>query len=230
VNLSRKASATPPYFYELLSRDDAVVFSAFRNQAEQIQWVATQIHKDITEGELEADDILVIFPEPLTAQSRASSMLHVLAGYRIPAHIVGVTASRDQVFVPGSVAMAHIFRSKGNEALMVYVLNGDDALLETRRISRRNMLFTAITRSRAWVRICGVAPGMDELIDEMKAVVDHNYHLDFKISTEEELQKLNRLGHELPSVYETKIKIHSKYQRGGGAIAKRRSVYRTVAR
>jgi superfamily I DNA and RNA helicase len=102
--------------------------------------------------------------------------------------------------------MAHIFRSKGNEALMVYVLNGDDALLETRRISRRNMLFTAITRSRAWVRICGVAPGMDELIDEMKAVVDHNYHLDFKIPTEEELQKLNRLGHELPSAYETKIK------------------------
>src|SRR3712207_8954592 len=36
----------------------------------------------------------------------------------------------------------------------------------------RNRLFTAITRSKAWVRVTGVGPGMVELMEEFAAIKD----------------------------------------------------------
>lgn len=80
---------------------------------------------------------------------------------------------------------------KGNEAPMVYILNADYCAqnIELRKV--RNILFTAITRSRAWVRICGVGDGIDILLNETKHCTDKGYALEFKIPTEAELKKMN---------------------------------------
>lgn len=75
--------------------------------------------------------------------------------------------------------------------MMVYILNADYCAqnIELRKV--RNILFTAITRSRAWVRICGVGDGIDILLNETKHCTDKGYALEFKIPTEAELKKMN---------------------------------------
>ena len=48
----------------------------------------------------------------------------------------------------GSITVSGIFRAKGNEAPMVYIANADYCASGHEMIRLRNILFTAITRSR----------------------------------------------------------------------------------
>ena len=57
----------------------------------------------------------------------------------------------------------------------------------------RNELFTAITRSKMWVRIFGYGKGMDALHNELEAIRKHKFTLSFKYPTDEEIKKLDKV-------------------------------------
>lgn len=192
VTLRRASSSYPPYFDELLTKDDAVVSEAFASELEQDVWVATQIRKNLSEDELEPDDILIVLPDAYTSKKRSNRLTRVLAENGIRSHLVGVASSVEEVFVPGSVAIAHIFRAKGNEAPMVYALDAQYAARGTNTIQRRNILFTAITRSRAWVRITGWGDDMAVIKEELAAVRDRDFQLEFVVPTAEEIAQMRR--------------------------------------
>jgi superfamily I DNA and RNA helicase len=61
----------------------------------------------------------------------------------------------------------------------------------------RNALFIAITRSKAWVRVLGVGPLMDQLIAEYERAREEKYRLAFRYPTPEERAKLNLLHREV---------------------------------
>lgn len=61
----------------------------------------------------------------------------------------------------------------------------------------RNRLFTAITRSKAWVRVTGVAPNIGILTQEFQRIRDNNFSLNFRYPTEEERGKLRIVHREL---------------------------------
>jgi superfamily I DNA and RNA helicase len=193
VELERAATSYPQYFPKLLRPDDAVSLHAFQDEVEQDTWVAQQIAANLTADELEADDILVVLPDAYTSKRRATRFARVLALHGIDSHLAGVSSSVDELFVRDSVAMAHIYRAKGNEAPMVYVVDSQYAINEPNQITRRNTLFTAITRSRAWVRICGWGDRMPTIAEEVERVKGTGYHLDFVIPTSEELARLRRI-------------------------------------
>lgn len=187
VQLRRSPKSTPRYFQDLLNSADAVVVQRFETAGEQDRWVADQIQQNLTADELEADDVLIVLPSAYTSKSRSHDIAVQLARRGIESHLVGVGSSVDEVFLPGSVAMAHIHRAKGNEAPMVYIVDGQYGMIERSQVSRRNALFTGITRSRAWVRISGFGSGMDALVQEVAEVRAHDYALAFRVPTPEEL-------------------------------------------
>jgi superfamily I DNA and RNA helicase len=193
VELERASNSYPSYFSQLLSPSDSVNWRSFESQAEQAAWVAHEIHQNLTEDELEHTDILVVVPNPLTAQTDAALILNELNNYGIPAHLAGVTSSVDRLYQDGSVAISGIYRAKGNEAAMVYILDADYIQRPYMTIRARNVLFTAITRSRAWVRICGCGVGMKVLAEELEKVKAHDYRLQFKVPTEQELARIRRI-------------------------------------
>jgi hypothetical protein len=108
-----------------------------------------------------------------------------------------VDRSVDQLFNDQSIAITGIYRAKGNEAPMVYVLNSEYGYEGAELIKRRNGLFTAITRSRAWVRLCGCGSSMEKLEQEMNKVVANQYQLSFKVPTAEELSRLRSIHRDL---------------------------------
>jgi superfamily I DNA and RNA helicase len=55
---------------------------------------------------------------------------------------------------------------------------------------RRNMLFTALTRAKAWVRVCGVGSQMDQLEAEISGIASDDFELRFKYPTQEEIKKI----------------------------------------
>jgi superfamily I DNA and RNA helicase len=66
-------------------------------------------------------------------------------------------------------------------------------------IKKRNILFTAITRSRGWVRVCGCGDGMKILLAEFGKLKEKGFTLDFTIPTRDELQKMRTLYRDITS-------------------------------
>lgn len=190
VSLQRSSSRTPDYFYNLMDVESAIAYQGFDTRELQAKWVAQQIQRDITSGELEFSDVLVVFPDAYTLNSESAYVMHELRSININCHVVGKNSSQDVVFVEDSIAITHIHRAKGNEAPMVYVMNAQHCYTGFDLGKKRNSLFTAITRAKAWVRITGVGTSMQALVREIDQVYANNFMLNFKYPTRDQLDEL----------------------------------------
>ncbi|MBM4780944.1 MAG: ATP-binding domain-containing protein [Archangiaceae bacterium] len=193
VVLQRSAEATPNFFARLLEPNDALSWQKFASKPEQYDWIVEQIFKNINGDELEPDDILVVFPDPISFKSESAILTQLLAAKGLQALQAGVSASRDVFRVENHVTLSGIHRAKGNEAPMVYVANADQCADGHNLVNKRNTLFTAITRSRAWARVTGVGSRMDILTNELQSLKEHKYRLSFKVPTAEELESMRTI-------------------------------------
>lgn len=195
IKLARSESATPSYFDKLLTADEAViVHSGFKDRDEEYKWIAKQIKKNIDEDELDPDDILVIFPNPLTAKKYYAQFTRILQMAGISSIMPSVNVDRDTFSQNGCITCTHIYRAKGNEKPMVYLAAADYGSRSSEIVQARNVLFTAITRSRAWIRISGVGHGMDLIEQEIMRCKNNGFTLEFDIPSEKEIRELNLLN------------------------------------
>ena len=77
---------------------------------------------------------------------------------------------------------------------MVYIINAQEChshpiFNDLDLIKRRNILFTAITRSKAWVRVYGFGARMGKLVSEFQSVKNKNFELEFTYPSKEEIEK-----------------------------------------
>ena len=79
---------------------------------------------------------------------------------------------------------------------MVYIMNADYCMTGPEIIKQRNILFTAITRSRAWVRICGVGKSFNTLLTEFSQCKNNDFRLTFKCPNKKEMQEIRKLNRE----------------------------------
>ena len=105
--------------------NDLLVFETCEDENAQIEWVVREIKKNIKEDELGHDDIVVIHPEPLTAREKLGPIRKKLFDMDIQNHMAGVDTDADVFYRTDtpSVVFTSIYRAKGNEAGMVYVVN-----------------------------------------------------------------------------------------------------------
>lgn len=200
VVLERTDETSPRFLEDHSPIDDLVVFLQFGDEAEQNAWLVEQIKKNVEEDELRHDDIIVIHPDPLTARERLGPIRKALFEMGIQNHLAGVDTDPDVFFKTEtpSVTFTSIYRAKGNEAGMVYVVNAQDCDgTGVGLASIRNRLFTAITRSKAWVRVIGYGQGMANLIREFERLKQRNFRLDFTYPTDEVLKKLRIVHRDL---------------------------------
>ena len=136
---------------------------------------------------------------PISARERLGPIRKALFERGIQSHLAGVDTVADVFFKTetASVTFTGIYRAKGNEAGMVYVINAQDCDGTGAGLaSLRNRLFTAITRSKAWVRVVG-RPGITRLIREFDSLKRHGFNLDFTYPTDEVLGKLRIVHRDL---------------------------------
>ncbi|WP_419629534.1 DEAD/DEAH box helicase, partial [Thiolapillus sp.] len=169
VVLERTSETSPKFLENHSSIDDLVQFKVFSNANEQNEWLIEQIRKNVEEDELRYDDIIVIHPDPKTTRNETAPIRSTLFNMGIQNHLAGVETSTDIFFRKGtpSITFTGIYRAKGNEAGMVYIVNAQDCDTPFSGLATlRNRLFTAITRSKAWVRVIGYGKMMQNLADE----------------------------------------------------------------
>ncbi len=197
VTLKRRENSYPAYFVDLLNPVDSVSWHVFDDYEHQIEWVAHQIHVNLSEDELQHTDVLIVISDAIQSKIIGGHLTSALNKYQIQAHLAGVTSSVERLYQDGSIAMTSIYRAKGNEAAMVYVVDSDYANGPFRSVRGRNTLFTAITRSRAWVRICGCGKAMKGIADELESVRANGYRLRFRVPTPEELANIRKIHRDM---------------------------------
>ncbi|HDS1776884.1 TPA: DEAD/DEAH box helicase [Pseudomonas putida] len=200
VSLERTDETSPLFLETHSSIDELVQIIKFNSETEQNDWVAQQIEKNLSEDELRYDDVIVINPNPINARERCAAIRKTLFGRGIQSHLAGVDTDQDVFFRSdlGSVTFTGIYRAKGNEAGMVYVINAQECDGVGAGLSTlRNRLFTAITRSKGWVRVVGHGPGMDALLQEYAQLKQHQYRLDMVYPTDAQLSKLRIVHRDL---------------------------------
>ncbi len=198
VALERSGDTSPLFLEDHSEIKDLVEFRAFENEEEQALWIAKAIWTNVKKDELRCDDVMVINPDPLTTRQRVGRVRALLLDMGIQSHLAGVDTDPDVFNDSESVTFTGIHRAKGNEAAMVYVMNADDcqsAALDLARI--RNRLFTAITRSKAWVRVLGVGHRMRELTKEYEELCESGFVLRFRYPTELERQHLRTIHRDM---------------------------------
>jgi superfamily I DNA and RNA helicase len=190
VRLKRQADRSASFFDNVLTPMQSISWSVFDDFHAQAEWIANDIQKVTTTQELDLSDILIVIPDSLGASKIGAALSGHLEQRNIDSHIIGVTGSPDVVFVDDSVAMCSIYRAKGNEAPLVYVVSAEFCNAGFDLSKKRNILFTALTRAKAWVRICGVGASMKALAGEIESIAKDNYELDFNYPTQKQIEQI----------------------------------------
>jgi len=197
VTLSRTSETSPRFLEDHSPPDDLIQFFAFESTGEQRDWVVEAIRQNIQGDELRPEDVVVINPNPLSTQKELGPVREQLLTLGINSELAGVSTSTDVFTRSGAITFTGIFRAKGNEAGMVYIVNAQDCFSSWSKGQLalvRNRLFTAITRSKAWVRVLGIGEPMRELIREWQALRDNKYKLSFRYPTDEEKHQLRLIN------------------------------------
>ncbi len=200
VSLVRTPKSSPEFLEKHSPIDDLVRFEVFNTPEAQTAWLVEQIQQNLTQDELIPDDIVVINPDPLTTRSAVQDARRILMQNGINSNLAGVTTVPDIFTEPGTVTFTGIFRAKGNEAAMVYVINAQDCFGARlpREVARiRNRLFTAITRSKAWVRVLGVGKEMSALKQEVEKACAADLALKFRYPNEEERKTMTIVNRDM---------------------------------
>jgi superfamily I DNA and RNA helicase len=205
VKLSRSTNTSPKFLESHSTLDDLIAFHAFRNNEEQIKWLSDNIVINLSGDELKPDDIMVIHTDPLTTKKAVGAARVSLFERGINSELAGITISPDDFFNENSVIFTSINRAKGNEAAMVYVINAQLCFSGTELARKRNILFTAMTRSKAWLRVVGYGDGMKKLEAEYEKVKQENFSLKFTYPTEMQRKEMNLVNRDMSDKEQSRL-------------------------
>lgn len=168
----------------------------------------------ITEGILEflesglnPEDIVVIALDDKNARQYFMELSAALATKLIATNnIIADPYSEPPFYIEGMITLSTVYRAKGNEAAAVFVIGVDAVSLKTR--SGRNKLFTALTRSKAWVRVSGVGEMASLISNEINTALANFPLLRF---TMPDLAQVEMIQRDLSMRTITANRIRSEY-------------------
>lgn len=210
VVLYRDDESTHKFLEQHQEVDEIINFNICKDADEQAIKIANDIEIQLKEEELLHRDIIVINPLALTTKREVAIIRSHLNKKGIKSHIAGDINS-DEFFQPNSITFTGINRAKGNEVPLVYIINAQDCFAHPYFPSRglrerRNILFTAITRSKAWVRVYGIGQFMKNLQKEFDKVKAKDFVLDFTYPTTTQINEMNLISRDISESEEQQIK------------------------
>jgi superfamily I DNA and RNA helicase len=210
VSLRRNSETSPDFLSNHSKQDELLAFHTLNSNEEQVEFIVTEIEKNLREDELKLDDIIVINPNPLTTKKVVGAFRQKLFDRGINSSLAGVSTSPDIFYNQDTITFTGIYRAKGNEAAMVYIINSQYCYEGFELAKKRNILFTAMTRSKAWVRVCGFGDKMVGLAKEYEKVKENNFSLSFKYPTKEERTHMNIVNRDMSAQEKSKVQKTNK--------------------
>ncbi|MEX0715915.1 MAG: ATP-binding domain-containing protein [Planctomycetaceae bacterium] len=166
--------------------------TAFDNDGQETAAVAQWIIGDVTEGGLSPEDIMVISVDDRHARVYLQAIQRLLVRSNIPVNNIHEdVGGMKEFWIPGHVTLTTVHKAKGNEAFAVYVV-GADAPMDTPGVRNRNMLFTAMTRAKAWLKMSGVGDAAKQLVKEIEEAKKRCPRMEFMHPSSAEIELIRR--------------------------------------
>lgn len=176
---------TPKTSPELLKVDknEIIDFLSYESFDDLKKALIQFLKDDIEKEKLLPSDIMIIDMDAigsLTNRASIMTMINLESGYQgdLSIHMAG-SLNPEDFFRDDSIVYTSVFRAKGNETFMVYILNAQRCINSLVPRSDRNALFTAITRSKGWVRVMGYGEEMKSLCKEFEQIKKNEFKLHF---------------------------------------------------
>lgn len=171
VIISRPAINSPNRIEEIYSGQELVMVNTFRDRDAELDWVADSVRKDVQEEGVAPEQIIVIALNGKQVSDIFSPLGRRLRAYQIAYIVPGFQGGKDEFAKPGHVTLSTVYKAKGNEAYIVYILGFEYLYDYSGEIGGRNQAFTSITRSKAWVRITGIGKKMESVKLEIDKIL-----------------------------------------------------------
>lgn len=191
VDIVRPEENSPNRIQELLPGTTVFAGTTFSNRDEELADVAKKIEGNIKQDGLKPEQIVVISLDSRHARADMTALQAKLWVLGIKSIIPGFSDEQDEFAEVGTVTLATIHRAKGNEAPMIYIICFDSLFDYIEEIENRNKAFTAISRSKAWVRISGVGSQMNAVKAELEKIFANLPHFRFVFPDMKLIRKLD---------------------------------------
>ena len=177
--IERLPECSPLPLSKYQTKDQIIEWKSCTNIDEEVSWIADTISTSIVEEKLRADDIMVICLDDKNVRTYFEKLSRELQTKNINSHNLSNSFYEKGFAEDNCVTLSTVYKAKGNESAMVFVVGCD--VVEPYKDDRtmRNKLFTAFTRSKAWLKISGLGIETSFLIREIQEVKDKNFILDF---------------------------------------------------
>ncbi len=137
-------------------KEDSIDIKVFDDLNQETDYIANSIEDDIRNEYLNPEDICVISLDQKNIGIYFEVLERKLQAKQIKVfNLLNASNNNTQFIVKDHVTLSTINKAKGNEVGMVYVLGVDYVFGNKDYIISRNQLFTAITRSKGWVKLTG---------------------------------------------------------------------------
>ena len=173
VVLNRPAENSPTLITEVYTGKKPLIENkAFQTRDEELEWIANSISEAVHEEAVAPENIVVISLDSLKARGYMLTLQRLLRTRNVGSTIPGLVDASSDFAEPGLVTLSTVFRAKGNEAPLVYILSFEHLYSFAEEIENRNRAFTSISRTKGWVRITGISPRMDRLQLEIARILN----------------------------------------------------------
>ena len=192
VTITRDRENSPLSIYEYQAPDQVLQCYRSSSLQDECQWIANNIKSAINEG-LRAHDIMVIVLDDRLAKRYFSEISLLLSEVGIRSNNLLVSyASAPPFKLDDMVTLSTVHRAKGNEAAMVFAA-GMDAIYPSRQTrSGRNKIFTAFTRTKAWLRVSGWGDKAQLFFNEITMSLANSPSLIFNVPDSKEIECIQR--------------------------------------
>lgn len=160
----------------------------YSSMQEECQSTVNEIINDIQKENLNPDDICVISLDERFMKVYFDSIESKLNKKGVKTfNLLNVPNNNTYFSIENHVTLSSINKAKGNEVGMVYIVGVDAAFNENNKdyIVYRNKLFTAITRTKGWVRITGTGQSASFFVKEFETLREKDFKFDFIQPSEE---------------------------------------------
>jgi superfamily I DNA and RNA helicase len=187
--IERPLKNSPLSVSKYQSPEEIIKIYSAESDVDEVAWVCNSIEKAIREDGLRPDDIIVISLDDRHSKSYFAQISDNLFQKDIYTHNLSANSYEKGFLEDECVTLSTVYKAKGNEAAMVFVIGCD--VFENAQHSRkmRNKVFTAFTRAKAWLRITGVNIEHDQIVEEVNDVKDNGFKLKFQYKESHVIQR-----------------------------------------
>jgi superfamily I DNA and RNA helicase len=171
VVIERPAENSPNVISEVYEGARRLVtIRGFATRDEELQALADSVANDINVEGVLPQSIVIISLDSLKAKQYMSDVQRRLHTHGIASTIPGLVDDSAEFAEIGFVTLSTVYRAKGNEAPIIYIVAFERLWDYVGEVSYRNRAFTSISRSKGWVWISGIAPQMTQVETELGRV------------------------------------------------------------